>query len=183
MKVDPTLGEIVYGERGMLKGIEVCLEAQCLVSAVSLILAAIDALSALKRPKPGKDATRQDFKNWVGKYIQPEQTLGCTPTELYSARCAVLHNYGTESRLVREEGVRQIIYEWKHGPSAGEAVDIPQNSIVIKVEALNRAFRRGIEVFLYDADMDEKTKKLIEPNLKTLLCYKPYPYIMKTLVA
>jgi hypothetical protein len=34
MLVDPDLDEIANGPRGMLTGVDVCIQAQCLVSAV-----------------------------------------------------------------------------------------------------------------------------------------------------
>jgi hypothetical protein len=183
MKVNPELEEIVYGKRGMLKGIDVCLETQCLVSAVSLILSAIDALSALTRKRPDKDTDHKVFECWTKKYIQPEERLGCTAKELYSARCAVLHNYGSESRLTRRCEAKPVVYKWRSGPSAGEFSPIPDNSIVICIEDLNDAFRQGLKDFLVDAEMDSQTKQMVNANLKTLLCYKPYPFIVKSLIA
>lgn len=50
MLVDADLDEIITGKRGMLSGIDGCLETQCFVSAVALIYSTIDALSALTRP-------------------------------------------------------------------------------------------------------------------------------------
>lgn len=57
MLVDADLDEIITGKRGMLRGIDACLETQCLVSAVALIYSTIDALSALTRPIDVPDTT------------------------------------------------------------------------------------------------------------------------------
>src|ERR1035441_108831 len=94
MLVDPDLNEILNGPRGMLKGVDFCIQAQCLVSAVALIYSTIDALSALTRPSAKKDTNRTIFINWVKKYIRPDTTLRCSAHDLYGARCGILHNYG-----------------------------------------------------------------------------------------
>ena len=47
---DPDLHEIAFGDRGMMRGIDACVDSQCLVSAVSLVYSAIDAIAALDRP-------------------------------------------------------------------------------------------------------------------------------------
>jgi len=42
MRTDPELVKVTTGERGMIRGIEACIECQCLVSAIVLIYASID---------------------------------------------------------------------------------------------------------------------------------------------
>src|ERR1035441_2369345 len=115
MLVDPDLNEILNGPRGMLKGVDVCIQAQCLVSAVALIYSTIDALSALTRPSAKKDTNRTIFINWVKKYIRPDTTLRCSAHDLYGARCGILHNYGLNSKLRREGEAKALIYKWREG--------------------------------------------------------------------
>src|ERR1017187_2461079 len=116
MLVDPDLNEILNGPRGMLKGVDVCIQAQCLVSAVALIYSTIDALSALTRPSSAADTNRDIFINWVKKYVRPRKRLQCSAADLYGARCGILHNYGVYSRLRRQGKAKAIIYKWKDGP-------------------------------------------------------------------
>jgi len=58
MQIPPQLDEIVNGQRGILRGIEICLENQCLVSGVALIFSAIDSLAALTRSVQDSDTSR-----------------------------------------------------------------------------------------------------------------------------
>jgi hypothetical protein len=58
---DPDLIEIVHGERGILRGIEACIDQQCLVSALTLLYAGIDALAALTRPLDQPDTRPMQF--------------------------------------------------------------------------------------------------------------------------
>jgi len=174
MRVDPRIHEVVYGKRGMLKGIDVVLEAECLVSAVALIFSAIDALAALTRSVGDGDTTKSVFTDWSDKYLSPIETLGCSSTDLYAARCGVLHTYSADSRLGREAKARRLIYEWKAGPSADAAAALPPDSVVVHVEALNKALRRGLRAFIIDAETDAETKQKVEHHVKSMLCYTPW---------
>jgi hypothetical protein len=56
------------------------------------------------------DVTRSDFCRWVDKYMNPQQSLGCTALDLYAARCAIVHSSAAESRLSREGNAVQLWY-------------------------------------------------------------------------
>lgn len=178
MRVEPELDEVVNGDRGMLRAIDVCLQQQCLVAAVSLIFASIDALAALTRPDPSKRTTRSVFISWVDKYLKPEENLGCHAVDLYAARSSVLHIYSTDSELVREGKARPIVYEWQAGPRADTTVLLPPEALIIHVEALDTTFRAGVRAFIIDSEMDLVTKGRVLPNLKTMLCYRPWPQLI-----
>src|SRR5260370_41718531 len=94
----------------MLRGIDVCIQAQCLVSAVALIYSTIDAISTLARPLKAEETNRKIFIAWVTKYMRPKRTLRCSPADLYGARCGVFHKYGVNSRLRRRCFAKAIIY-------------------------------------------------------------------------
>src|ERR1035437_2385014 len=136
MLVDPDLNEILNGPRGMLKGVDVCIQAQCLVSAVALIYSTIDALSALTRPSAKKDTNRTIFINWVKKYIRPDTTLRCSAHDLYGARCGILHNYGLNSKLRREGEAKALIYKWREGPDPdpNRNTPLPADALTLYVE-------------------------------------------------
>jgi hypothetical protein len=177
MLIDPDLNEIINGKRGMLKGIDVCIEAQCLVSAVALIYSAIDALSALTRPVTAKDTERSIFINWVEKYIRPEKSLGCTAADLYGARCGVLHNYGAESKLMREGKAKALFYKWKDGPDPDTARVLPTNAVTICLEDLRAALGNSVTEFLAHVEADSELKKIVESHRLELLCYRPWTAI------
>jgi hypothetical protein len=140
-------------------------------------------LAALIRPDPLKRVTRVQFIAWADQYIEPTTALGCSAIELYSARCSVLHTYGTESDLSREGKARPIVYEWSAGPPANTATSLPAGALVVRVEDLVKAFRDAVKRFLEPADSNPTLKSLIEENLHTMLCYKPWPMLIAYQVA
>jgi len=182
MRIEPTLDEVINGKRGMLRGIEVTLKAQCLVSAVGLIFSTIDSLAALDRPLNKKRTDRHAFYGWVEKYLRPQDTLNCTVIDLYSARCGVLHSYSAESDLVNKGEAKQLIYKWRTGPQADADLPLPQGSIVIEIEKLHSALLQGIKEFIIDTEMDTDTKERVTAHLPFLLCYTPWP-TLRTIIA
>lgn len=183
MRIEPRLNEIVNGDRGMLRGIEVTMKEQCLVSAVTLMFSAIDALSALTRPVGKKDTTGPVFIEWTDRYLLPAADVGCSATDLYAARCGVLHTYSADSRLERKAEAQRLIYEWESGPRADEATALPDNAVVIHVEALHRALRQAVKTFLKDAATDRATKEKVEQHLQSMLCYEPWPRLEAVVAA
>jgi hypothetical protein len=171
MLVEPKLDEVVNGKRGMLTGIRKCLEAQCLVSAVTLMFSSIDALAALTRPIGQQSTNGAVFKAWVSSYVKPESMLGCTPEDFWGARCGILHLYSPDSDLSVQNKVRRIYYQWQAGPAAHAARDIPSDAFVIVVEKLREVVEQAAKDFIIASETDPEVKERvpITPAVHALL--------------
>jgi hypothetical protein len=174
MRSSPQLYEIVFGDRGMAKGIKACLDEQCLVSAVALIYSCVDSVSALTRDDPAQDTSINEFTTWVERYLLPNSSLRCNAIDIYAARCGVLHNYGHDSRKRREGKALPLVYEWRDGPKADADVPLPKKAEVIVVEELELALTKALNAFLEDVDECADLAKRVNTNLQELLCYIPY---------
>lgn len=174
MRIEPELDEVVYGQRGMLRSIEVLLEAQCLVASVALIFSTIDAVSALSRPVGQPETEKSVFISWVNKYVKPRGSIGCSAQDLYAARCGVLHSYSADSRLGRQGQVRRLIYEWEQGPSADDSTPLPDNAVVLSVERLHGSMIDAIRRYMVDTETDATTRERMLHHLPAMLCYKPW---------
>lgn len=183
MRVDPTLDEVVSGDRGMLRGIEAALDAQCLVSALTLMFATIDALAALTRPPGATDTSSSVFIDWTQRFLDPQKRLRCSAEDLYSARCGVLHTYSVESSRVRSGSARPLVYEWRGGPPANATVPLPDGAITLEVESLHSALTEAIAAFMRAADGDPDIRARVESHLPELLCYSPWPRMVVASVA
>jgi len=177
MRTDPDILEIVKGPRGMLRGIQVCVKNQCLVSAVALIYSCIDSLAALTRPTHQKDTTRTQFIDWVNTYLLPESFMKCAAEDLYGARCGILHTYSPDSLLRRNGHAKPLVYCWKSGPAPDAEIPMPPDAIVITVEDLMASLERAIIKFLLAIDSNPSVKSKVDHHRKELLCYKPYETI------
>ena len=178
MFVEPKLDEVVNGQRGMLAGINACMGVQCLVSAVTLMFSAVDALSALTRPIGQAETNGNVFKDWVSRYLKPEKSLGCTSEDLWGARCGVLHLYSPDSRLSAKGVARPIYYQWNAGPPVDAARNIPEDSLVIVVENLRESVEGGIHKFIDDSEMDSEVRQKVQHHLPSMLCYEPFPTLL-----
>ncbi len=177
MRVDPRLDEVVNGERGMLKGIQVCLDRECLVSAVILMFSAADALAALTRPVGLASTNRKVFKKWVDRFIKPKDSVGCSATDLWAARCGVLHLYSANSDLASARKAKRLVYQWKAGPPADANTPLPEDAIVITVEVLHRALKDAVHNFIVASEEDPTIKEIVAHHLPALHCYEPFPTI------
>lgn len=173
MLTTPTLHEVAQGHRGMLRGIEAALDAQCMVSAVTLCYATIDALSALSRPEDQRDTNRTVFIDWIDSYLLPAPGLECTAIDLYGARCGILHTYRPESALSVAGDAPPIFYQWRDGPPAAYERDLPDNALVINVESLVQAVRTGAEKFAAAERANRQLSERITHHMGDLLCYVP----------
>jgi len=183
MLVEPKLDEVVNGKRGMLTGIRACLDAQCLVSAVTLMFSSMDALAALTRPIGQQSTNGVVFREWATRFVKPKKSLACTSEDLWGARCGVLHLYSADSDHSAKKKARRIFFQWSAGPAASASKAIPPDSLVVSVEALHEAIERGVHEFIIASEMDDDVKSKVQCHLPSLLCYEPFPALAVTLAA
>ena len=173
MLTKPTLHEVTHGARGMLRGIEAALSAECMMSVVTLCYATIDAVSALSRPENQRATSRATFVEWTNRYFLPAPGLDCAAIELYGARCGVLHTYRPESGLSAAGDARPIFYQWKDGPPASHERKLPANAVVVDVESLVQAVRTGVEKFAAEEQANPQLSARVAHHMRDLLCYVP----------
>lgn len=174
MLTTPSLEEIVEGPRGMLCGIDAALDAQCMVSAVTLCFSTIDAVAALSRPKEQVDTSRHVFIEWVNRFMLPADSVPCSAIDLYGARCGVLHTYSPDSSLRASGQARPLFYEWQAGPAAASERTLPDGAVVVNVESLVDAVRASVRRFVATERSDPELSASVDHHLKDLLCYVPW---------
>ena len=60
--------------------------------AMILVYSGIDAFAWLNRPGNIEDVRRTDFEQWVDTYLLPDSGLNCSSSDLYAARCGLVHS-------------------------------------------------------------------------------------------
>lgn len=100
--------------------------------------------------------------------------LPCDEADLYSARCALLHQQISQSDLSNKGEAKEIYYAW--GNKKPEALQygldkIGQNDkiVAVKVEDLMWSFRRGMVDCMAEIDKDMNWKNIFESKSKKLL--------------
>jgi hypothetical protein len=100
----------------LLEAMELCVLKRLYSPALVLLYSGIDAAAWVSSEKASTDRTA--FKEWVNRYLLPTKSLPCAADDLYSARCAVLHNLASDSDMTKRGLARVIWYAWKPAPLA-----------------------------------------------------------------
>lgn len=179
MMTHPDLKKIWNGRRGMKAGIEACVKAKCVVSAMTLIYSAIDAMAALTRPLKSPRATRDEFKKWVDDYLSDQLKdfdIHVSSLDIYGARCGILHTYGPESDLSRDGKAKTIVYKWREGhrPDDPLLAKYEKTAIIVEIESLAEALNKAVALFQDRIEGDPELKQRVEKHVKNLLCYQPW---------
>jgi hypothetical protein len=145
----------------VIQGIEVCLERKLLLPSLILIYTLIDTLAWASSDK--KASVRSRFEAWVTEWLT--SLAPCTATELYAARCGILHTLTSKADLTTKGKIREVAYAWGTAKSEDLQATIDHLGnipvVAVHVEALFQA------VCLAMAEMMEKAES--DPMLASFL--------------
>lgn len=128
--------------------------------ALILIYTLADTLAWASSDKANTNI-RGRFEAWATTWVGPR--LPCTATELYAARCGILHTLTSKADLTNNGKAREIIYAW--GTAKGEdlqetVVHLKKTNLVaVHVNVLFQAIRDAMADMLEKADSDPVLEK------------------------
>ena len=144
------------------------------MQALVVLYSAIDTLAW--STKDTGDVTRADFFRWVDAYMDPVTRLGCTPEDLYAARCAVVHSGASESRMIRQGEAAELWYVTAPGRKPELEAFIAQKGLTAKVvytADLFSAFGDGALKFARELDADPDLAKRVAARMGRWLGFVP----------
>jgi hypothetical protein len=162
LTVKAGVGLIAFEENviALLESVEDCLAKRRLLPCLILVYSGIDIISSLE---PGR-ASGSAFMAWADKYLLKDALLACTPSDLYGARCGILHTFSAESGMSRKGQARQIVYAWGNAKTeqlASTSKELGRNDCVIHIRELINAFRVGLANYLEEVmEDDSRSQKL-----------------------
>ncbi len=171
MERDP-ITNAIYG--GIKEGIKVAVANNCYGSAVILILSGIDSMAFLNMPASQKDVTKTDFIDWVDRYIKFPCTEQITGSDLYGARCAMLHTYGVVSKMSRDGRCRMVGYMSEAVPEIRFNPAVNDKLVMVSIPALAESFYKGIDQFLVNLFTNKEKAKVAEERLKWFIQELPF---------
>ncbi len=149
--------------------IKLCYNSQQFIAVTKLVYSGIDICANLLLPD-GQEAKQGGFENWVQRFMDFKSEIAPTPTDLWVARCGLLHAHSPVDTNNREQS-RSISYVYAgnvepptilllpfRGPDGREIIDLPVN-------VLKDVFFSGIDTFV------SKHSKAIK---RTLVRFVPY---------
>jgi len=169
--------EVFYGDRGLLRSAELLLERGAFGSAVIVTYATIDTISNLARPSGAAENNRRHFIEWCDRWLRIPSTVPLHGIDLYAARCAVLHTYGSEAALTKSGKATPIGYRAGKGAPPNIAVvdeGISSRVAIVQVEKLLAAVRTAINDCLPELFASPEQTQLTENRLQKVLGFLPY---------
>lgn len=120
----------------LLESAESCASEGRRDAALVLAYALMERMAWIHRAADHPETMRSDFTRWAEAELLPGAGLGCTPMELYAARCEALH--GGPPRMVREGRVRRLRHTWEENSAEPDVLCVP---------ALLRALRHAVQMW------------------------------------
>ncbi len=136
------------------------------VATLAMIYVGLDTMALLGCPV-GKSQTRKDFIAWVDRYLKADSAsvYQYEGVDVYAARCAVLHSYGSVSDLHRKANPpRKFIY-MDNGP---HREDVQERVVMISVAVLIRDFADAMGRFIEDILADTDLKARVDSRIDSL---------------
>lgn len=161
---------------GLVSELKRCDESGLITASLAMAFICIDSMSNLSRPEDKKRVTRGDFKNWVDKHLtgHPEQPYQYRGKDVYAARCAFLHTYGSEAEL-HEEDPDIIKYGYHDGGKHNFDPKVAPDLVLIGTRSFVNDVIHAVEYFLESCKSDKSLRELVESRLAHVLRTTPYP--------
>jgi hypothetical protein len=121
-----------------------------ILPALIVMYAGIDGMAWLARPAGVAHKPGQHFKDYVEKFVL-RPTDEVTPSDLWAARCAILHTQTPESDLSRTGNAREIWYRLSDGRALVQLfLNKPQLPLTINPAGLAAKWTKGVDRHLAD---------------------------------
>lgn len=160
----------------LVSELKLCDEHGITTASAAMSFVCIDALANLSRPKDKARVTRADFKEWVDKHLKadPEQPYQYRGKDVYAARCALLHSYGSESE-VHQEDAETIKFAYHDGGRHQFDKSVEPRLVIIGTKSFVNDVVHAVVSFLNECRSDASLKARVEPRLSQVLQTFPYP--------
>jgi hypothetical protein len=133
-------------------------------------------LANLSRPIDKSRVTRTDFREWVDEHLKahPEQLYQYRGKDVYAARCAFLHTYGSESELHLEDAdTMKFVYHNSSGHRYDPSVE--SSLVIIGTKTFVNDVVRAVDSFYSKCRVDEALMSRVEQRLPGFL--HPVPFL------
>ena len=151
----------------LLREIGKAQDAEATVAALALVYVGIDTMALLSCPVDQQSQKRADFIAWVNRYLRAEtgSEYQYEGIDLYAARCAVLHSYGSASTLHTNENPPR---KFGYTDNGFHRRDEAERFVLISVAVLIHDFSKAIEAFLADVIANQGLKERVDSRMPGL---------------
>jgi hypothetical protein len=161
---------------GLVAEMKRCDEYGITTAAIAMAFICIDTLASLGRPEDKRRVTRSDFIEWVDTYINqhPDQPYKYRGKDVYAARCAFLHTYGSEAEIHNEDP-DTIKFAYHDGGKHNYNPDIDPSLVIIGTKSFIKDVVGAVEAFMNHCKNDRSLRQRVENRLPSVLQTMPLP--------
>lgn len=161
---------------GLVSELKRCDEAGLTTASVAMAFVCIDTLANLGRPAEKAKVTRSDFKDWVESLLRahPDQPYKYRSKDVYAARCAFLHTYGSEAEL-HQSDPDTIKYAYHDGGRHEYNPAVDRGLVLIGTKSFVNDVVYAVESFLKECSEDAELRQLVESRLDKVMQTIPHP--------
>ena len=150
----------------VVAAIRLCIDKRLNTPALILIYATIDSYAWAVGDSSNASVGKR-FEAFVRDWMLPAHPLPCTPTDLYGARCAILHTLTPYSDLSEAKKAKPIAYAWGTASAAAlgsalEHASMP-GAVCLHIEDLANALFEAMvavsEKASSDPQLDERLRQ------------------------
>ena len=148
------MSDITTNLHSFEKSASLLFDQRFILPGLALLYTGIDIVASLERL--GHEGTKVSFIRWCNSYLVQRSSLSCTSTDLYSARCGILHAYTAESDLSRAGKAKKVYYAW--GTATARSLEEfatyakKTDAVYVHVDDLRDAFRNGVDEWAVDVE-------------------------------
>ncbi|WP_084191269.1 hypothetical protein [Algiphilus aromaticivorans] len=161
---------------GLVSELKRCEECGVTTASIAMAYICIDTLANLARPADKEKVTRADFTEWVEKYLKAhnDQPYHYRGKDVYAARCAFLHTYGSDAQL-HDEDPDTMKFGYHDGGKHECKPDTDLCLVLIGTKSFVNDVVIGTESFLHECQKDQALRERVEARLPKVLQTLPYP--------
>ena len=161
---------------GLVTELKRCDECGITTASVAMAFICMDTLASLSRPQEKEKVTRADFKEWVDTHLKahPDQPYQYRGKDVYAARCAFLHTYGSEASL-HEEDPDTIKFAYHDGGQHYYNPEEERSLVLIGTKSFINDVVHGVESFTRACKADSSLRTRVEARLPNVLNMMPFP--------
>jgi hypothetical protein len=158
------------GVVGLIEEIRRCERAGATIAAVGFAFVCIDTMAFLSLPSGKSTQTRKDFIAWTDKYLKGHQTqpYQYRGIDVYAARCALLHAFGSEADL-HDKDKSIIRFCYHDGGKHAYDPKLDSRLAIIGTASFLHDVVIAVEDFMKDCLADRELLLVVEGRLPKVL--------------
>ncbi|MFN4351673.1 MAG: hypothetical protein ACK4F6_12785 [Hylemonella sp.] len=158
----------------MTEEIRRCEAADATAAALAMAFISMDTMTFLSLPDGVEAQGRTDFINWVDTYLKghPDQPYKYRGIDVYGARCAMLHSFGSATQFHDRNG-EALVFGYHDGGQHMHNPEVDPRLVMIGSTSFLNDVVAALAAFMEACKSSPELKARVEPRLERVLAVVP----------